>query len=134
MKAAALIRSNKYNGQLFALVNPKQAYGIKAALTATTAYTANTAAGNSVLSTGYVGTISGVTILEHAGVTVDGSDDATGCVFAPGAFGIAQRGAVAMETQRMAATRSTDVVMTLTAGAGILRPELAVKLIGDAVL
>lgn len=134
MKAAAIIRSNKYTGPMFAVVNPKQAYGIKAALTATNSYQNATMVGNEALSQYFVGSIGGVTILESALITPDANDDATGCVFAPGAFGLAQRGGVTMEEQRNAAKRSTDVVLTAVAGAGILRPELAVKLIGDAVL
>jgi hypothetical protein len=39
-----------------------------------------------------------------------------------------------MEEQRNAAKRSTDVVMTAVAGAGVLRPELAVRIYGDNVL
>jgi hypothetical protein len=132
MKAAATIRSNKYSGPLYAILNPKQAYGMKAALTATNAYTANTNAGNRVLDQYVIGQVAGITILEHANVTVDGNGDALGCVFAPQAFGLAQRGGVTMEEQRNAAKRSTDVVMTAVAGAGILRPELAVKILTDA--
>lgn len=134
MKAAATIRANKYTGGLFAVVSPLQAYALKAALTATTAYTANTNAGNRALDQYYVGSIAGVTILESALVTADGSGDAVGCVFAPAAFGIAQRGGVSMETQRVASARATDVVETIVAGAGILRPELAVKLTYDATV
>lgn len=134
MKAAATIRANKYQGPLFAVLNPKQAYGIKAALTATTSYQNATSVGSEVLANYFVGQVAGITILEHAGVAVDGSDDATGCVFAPAAFGVAQRGGIGMETQRDAAARATDVVMTLVAGAGLVRPELAVKVIGDAAL
>jgi len=132
MRAAALIRASKYNGQLFAVVNPLQAYDIKAAMTATNSYQNATQLGSAVLGQYFVGQIAGVTILEHAGVGVDGDGDAVGCVFAPAAFGIAQRGGVQMETERVAAKRATDVVMTVVAGASILRPELAVKLIGDA--
>lgn len=131
MKAAALIRSQKYTGPLFAVMNPKQAFGIKKALTATTAYTANTNAGNRILDQFFVGQIAGVTILESALIAADVNDDSYGCVFAPQAFGIAQRGGVTMEEQRNAAKRSTDVVMTVVAGAGHLRPELAVKVFGD---
>jgi N4-gp56 family major capsid protein len=134
MKAAATIRAAKYQGPLFAVLNPKQAYGIKAAMTATNSYQNATMTGSDVLGQYFVGQIAGITILEHAGVAIDGSDDATGCVFAPGAFGLAQRGGVSMETQRVAAARATDVVMTAVAGAAILRPELAVKIIGDAAL
>jgi len=131
MKAAATIRANKYNGPLFAVLNPKQAYGIKAALTATTSYQNSTSVADAVMSNYFVGSIAGVTVLEHANVTIDGSDDATGCVFAPMAFGLAQRGGVSMETMRQAKERATDVVMTAVEGAGILRPELEVQIIGD---
>lgn len=134
MKAAATIRSNKYTGPLFAVLHPKQAYNMKQALTATNAYTANTNVGNSILSQYFVGSIAGITILESALIQADGNGDVTGCVFAPQAFGIAQRGGVTMEEQRNAAKRSTDVVMTVVAGAGVLRPELAVNIIGDATL
>ena len=134
MKAAAIIRANKYQGPLFAVLNPRQAYGIKAAMTATNSYQNSSSVADSILGQYFVGQIAGITILEHAGVAVDGDGDAVGCVFAPAAFGIAQRGGVTMETERKAAQRATDVVMTVVAGAGILRPEMAVKVIGDAVL
>lgn len=133
MKAAAIIRANKYTGPLFAVLNPKQAYGIKAALTGTAALAA-TNLQNRTLDQYFVGQIAGVTILESALVVADGSDDATGAVFAPAAFGLAQRGGVSMEEMRQAKERATDLVMTVVAGAGILRPELAVKVVGDAAL
>lgn len=134
MKAAAMIRAAKYTGPLFAVLNPKQAYGIKAALTATTNYGASGMVANETLRQYFIGQLSGVTILESALVGLDASDDATGCVFAPAAFGIAQRGGINMEEQRQAAARATDLVLTAVAGAGILRPGLAVKVVGDAVL
>jgi N4-gp56 family major capsid protein len=132
MKAAAIIRSQKYNGPMFAVLNPKQAYGIKAAMTATNNFQNATNVGNAILSNYFVGQIAGITILEHPLVGVDVNGDSVGCVFAPSAFGLAQRGGVAMETERNAAKRSTDVVETVVAGAGILRPELAVKVLGNA--
>jgi hypothetical protein len=134
MAAAARIRANKYSGPLFAVLNPLQAYGVKSAMTATNSFQNATQVGSDVLGQYFVGTIAGITILEHSGVGIDVDGDATGCVFAPAAFGIAQRGGVGMETQREAAKRATDVVMTVVAGAGILRPELAVKVIGDAAI
>ncbi len=134
MKAAAQIRAQKYSGPIFAVLHPKQAYGIKAAMTATNSYQAATNAGNRVLDQYFIGSVGGVTILESALIVPDGADDALGCVFAPSAFGLAQRGGVTMEEQRNAAKRSTDVVMTAVAGAGILRAELAVKIQGDASL
>ena len=132
MSAAAIIRSNKYSGPLVAILHPKQAYGIKAAMTATNSYQAATNAGNRVLDQYFVGSVAGVQIYESSLVTVDGSDDAIGAVFAPSAFGIAQRGGVTMEEQRNAAKRSTDVVLTAVAGAACLRPELVCLVTGDA--
>lgn len=134
MKAAAIIRRNKYQGPLFAVVDPAQAYAIKSAMTATTSYQNASSVADSVLRNYFVGQVAGITILEHAGFTADINDDVVGCVFAPNAFGHAQRGGVMMETERNAAARSTDVVLTAVSGAGILRPELAVQIIGDAVL
>lgn len=131
MKAAAIIRANKYTGPLFAVLNPKQAYGIKAAMTATNSYQ-NANPGVMNLGQYFVGSIGGVTILESALIGIDVDGDSYGCVFAPAAFGLAQRGGVAMEEQRNAAKRSTDVVMTVVAGANHLRPELAVKVYGDS--
>jgi hypothetical protein len=133
MKAAAIIRGNKYQGPLFAVLNPLQAYGLKAAMTAVNSYQNSTMTGSDVLAQYFVGTIAGITILEHSGV-VSSLDTAYGCVFAPGAFGLAQRGGIAMETERKAAQRATDVVMTAVAGAGTLRPELAVRIQGEAKL
>jgi len=127
MQAAARIRANKYQGPLFAVINPIVAFKMKEVLTATNAFTSNTVIGNQALTNGFVGQIAGVTILEHALVNVDSLGQSVGCVFAPSAFGIAQRGGVSMETERQAAARATDVVMTVVAGAGILRPELAVN-------
>jgi hypothetical protein len=134
MKAAAMIRANKYSGPLVAILHPKQAYAIKAALTATTAYTANTNVGNAVLDQFFIGSVAGVAMYESALVTEDNANDASGCVFAPQAFGLAQRGGIAMEEQRVAAARATDLVLTAVAGAGVLRPELAVRIYGDNVL
>tara|TARA_R110002153_G_scaffold46793_1_gene132157 strand:+ start:1932 stop:2765 length:834 start_codon:yes stop_codon:yes gene_type:complete len=134
MKASAMIRANKHQGPLFAILNPKQAYGVKAALTATNNYQNSSSVADAVMSNYYVGTIAGITVLEHAGVEIDVNDDAIGCVFAPQAFGLAQRGGINMETDRQAKERATDVVMTAVAGTAIIRPELAVKIVGDAAL
>jgi len=133
MKAAAILRANKHMGPMFAVLNPRQAFGIKAAMTATNSFQNASSVADSILGQYFVGQIAGITILEHASVAADGTTgDAVGCVFAPSAFGLAQRGGVSMEEQRQAAARATDVVLTAVAGAGILRPEMAVKIVGNA--
>lgn len=133
LKAAATIRSNKYTGRMIAIVSPLQAYALKAAAAGTAAI-AGTNLQNRALDGYFVTSIGGVDIYESALVAADENGDAVGCVFAPAAFGLAQRGGVNMEEQRNAAKRSTDVVMTAVAGVGTLRPELAVKLTFDATI
>jgi N4-gp56 family major capsid protein len=134
MAAAAIIRGNKYQGPMFAVLHPKQAYGIKKALTATTSYQNATGVADAVMGQYFVGQIAGITILEHPNVNVDGSDDAWGAVFAPEAFGLAQRGGVNIAQQRQEKERATDVVLSVVAGVGVLRPELVVSVIGDAAI
>lgn len=133
MKAAAILRANKLTGPFYAVLHPKQAYGIKANLTATTAYGPTTVA-DQTLTSGYIGEVAGVQIFESALVPVDGSDDATGCVFAKSAFGHAMRGTIGVEQQYQAAARATDLVLTGVAGAAILQETHAVRIVGDATL
>jgi N4-gp56 family major capsid protein len=133
MKAAATIRAAKYQGPMFAVLHPQQAFEIKKAMTATNSFQNATSVADSVFSNYFVGQIAGITILEHPGVaveTVQAGKIAKGAVFTPTAFGLAQRGGVAMETERNAAKRSTDVVETVVAGVGILRPNLVVRVQG----
>lgn len=134
MKAVAILRSNKVTGPFYAVLHPKQAFGIKKALTATTSYQNATAAGNEVLSMGFIGELAGCRIFESALVPVDGSDDATGAVFAPSAFGHAMRGGIDLQSQYQAAARATDLVLTGVAGAQILNPLHAVRVVGDATV
>jgi len=129
MKAAAIIRAAKYQGPMFAVLHPQQAFEIKKAMTAVNSFQNASSVADSVLSSYFVGQIAGITILEHPGVST-AADTARGAVFTPTAFGLAQRGGVAMETERNAAKRSTDVVETVVAGVGILRPNLVVRVLG----
>jgi N4-gp56 family major capsid protein len=129
MKAAAIIRAAKYQGPMFAVLHPQQAFEIKKAMTATNSFQNASSVSDAILSSYFVGQIAGITILEHPGVSI-AADTARGAVFAPTAFGLAQRGGVAMETERQAAARATDVVMTAVAGVGVLRPGLVVRVLG----
>jgi hypothetical protein len=55
-----------------------------------------------------------------------------GAVFAPTALGHAMRGGVEMETQRQAAARATDVMMSAVTGQAILQNSHGVKIVGSA--
>jgi hypothetical protein len=112
----ATLRAAKLVGPFIAVIHPLAAAKIKKALTATTAYTANTNVGNSILSNFYIGNVAGCAIYESSLVPV-ASSVATCAVFAPSALGHAMRGTISMEEQRQAAARATDIVVKAVAGA-----------------
>ena len=134
LRAAATLRARKLVGPFYAVITPGQAYNIKKALTATTAYTANTNAGNRVLDSFYVGQIAGVTIIESPLLTIDASDDAVGAVFVPRAIGTAMRGTLTYEATRQAQNRATDLMVTAVTGQALLNTTFGVKLTADSLI
>ena len=134
-KAAAILRSRKLTGPFYAIVNPVQAYKLKKELATNggSNIPSLSSVGEGVIQNAVIGQVAGITVVESALVGLDGTD-AVGGVFAPAAFGFAQRGAVMMEQQREAAQRATEVVLTQVAGSAILRPTYAVRLLGNGAL
>jgi len=134
MKAAATLRSRKVMGPYYAVITPAQAYALKSALTATTAYTANTNVGNRALDAYYVGTLGGVTILESSLIAIDGSDDAVGAVFAQQGIATAMRGTLTYEVTRQAQNRASDLMITAVTGQAILQAAFGIKLTADSAI
>lgn len=139
-EAVATLRANKVVGPLAAVLSPRQALQLKKELaTAGTGGTALTASeiGSSVLRENYIGTLAGCAIYESSLVKRDLDTDtdselnAVGAVFAPSAIGHAMRGGIAMETQRQAAARATDIMMTAITGEAILINGHGVKIVGS---
>jgi len=135
-RAAATLRSRKLTGPFYAVLDPRTAYNLKKTLTATTSYQNATAVGSSVLSNFYIGQIAGVQIYESALVATDGSVStaAVNAVFAPQALAHSMRGSIRLETQRQAAYRSTDLVLTAVSGAAVIQPTFGVKLTANKVI
>jgi N4-gp56 family major capsid protein len=137
--AIATLRGNKVTGPLFAVVGPRQALQLKKALynAGGTVATAS-ALGSAVLERGFIGTIAGCTIFESSLVKSDLDTDAdtelnmVGAVFAPTALAHVMRGGVTMETQRQAASRSTEIMMSAVVGQAILQNSHGVKIRGSA--
>lgn len=137
--AIATLRGNKVTGPLFAVVGPRQALQLKKALynAGGTVATASSL-GSAVLERGFIGTIGGCTILESALVKSDLDSDSdselnmVGAVFASSALAHVMRGGVSMETQRQAAARATEIMMTAVVGQAILQNSHGVKLVGSA--
>jgi N4-gp56 family major capsid protein len=138
-EAVATLRAAKVTGPLFSVVGPRQALQLKKALynAGGTVATASTL-GSAVLERGFIGTIAGCNIFESSLVKSDLDTDAdeelnmVGAVFAPSALGHAMRGGIAMETQRQAAARATDIMMTAVKGENILINGHGVKIVGSA--
>jgi N4-gp56 family major capsid protein len=137
--AIATLRGNKVTGPLFAVVGPRQALQLKKALynAGGTVATAS-GLGSAVLERGFIGTIGGCTIFESSLVKSDLDTDAdselnmVGAVFAPTALAHVMRGGVNLETQRQAASRATEVMLTAVVGQGILQNSHGVKIVGSA--
>ncbi len=133
-KAQATLRNNKVTGNMVAVLHPYQAYQIKANLTNTFANPNGGDAQNAAMVNGYVGTIAGIDVYESANVSVDGNDDAIGCVFAPEALAIAMKRNFDIETQRDASLRAFELNATAVYGVAELDDSYGVKLTFDAAL
>jgi len=133
-QAAATLRANKAPGRLVAVFHPYQVYALKANLTNTFANPNGGDLQNEAMRTGYVGTIAGIDIFESANVTVDGSGDAKGCVFAPEAMAVAMKRDFNLEPERDASNRGFELNATAIYGVGELDDAYGVEMYFDAGL
>ena len=137
-EAVATLRNNKVVGPLAAVVSPRQALQLKKELAGTGG--ANLTAseiGSDILRGYYIGSVAGCQIFESSLVKRDLDTDtdtelnAVGAVFAPTAIGHAMRGGIRMETQRQAAARAEDIMMSAVCGQAILQNAHGVKIVGS---
>ena len=133
-KAAATLRNNKAQGEIFAVVNPFQAYQLKANLTNTFANPNGGDAQNTAMVNSYVGTIAGIDVYESANVAVDGSGDAKGAVFSREALAIAMKRDFQIEAQRDASLRAFELNATAIYGVGELDDSYGVEMLFDATI
>jgi hypothetical protein len=133
-QAAATLRANKVTGRLAGVFHPYQIYPVKSALTNTFANPAGGDLQNEAMRTGYVGTIAGIDIYESANLTIDGSGDTKGAVFAPQAIALAMKKDFTIEPQRDASNRAWELNATATYGVGELDDTFGVEMYFDAGL
>lgn len=133
-QAAATLRANKAPGRLVGVFHPYQTYALKANLTNTFANPNGGDIQNEAMRSGYVGTIAGIDIFESANVTVDGSGDAKGCVFAPEAMAMAMKRDFNLEPERDASNRGFELNATAIYGVGELDDAYGVEMYFDAGL
>jgi N4-gp56 family major capsid protein len=133
-QAAATLRANKAVGRLVGVFHPYQTYALKANLTNTFANPNGGDLQNEAMRNGYVGTIAGIDIFESANVTVDGSGDAKGAIFAPEAIAVAMKRDFSIEPQRDASNRAFELNATAVYGVGELDDSYGVEMYFDAGL
>jgi len=133
-QAAATLRANKATGRLVGVFHPYQTYALKANLTNTFANPNGGDLQNEAMRNGYVGTIAGIDIYESSNVTVDGSGDAKGAIFAPEAFALAMKKDFTIEPQRDASNRAWELNATAVYGVGELDDSYGVEMYFDAGL
>jgi N4-gp56 family major capsid protein len=133
-QAAATLRANKAVGRLVGVFHPYQTYALKANLTNTFANPNGGDLQNEAMRNGYVGTIAGIDIFESANVTVDGSGDAKGAIFAPEALAMALKRDFEIEPQRDASNRAWELNATAVYGVGELDDSYGVEMYFDAGL
>jgi N4-gp56 family major capsid protein len=132
--AAARLKASKAPGQYSAVLHPYQAYQLKANMTNTFANPNGGDLQNEAMRTGFIGTVAGVNIYESANVTVDGSGDSKGAVFAPEAIAIAMKRDFNIETERNASLRAFELNATAVYGVGELDDSYGVEMYFDAGL
>jgi len=133
-QAAATLRANKAAGRLVGVFHPYQTYALKANLTNTFANPNGGDLQNEAMRNGYVGTIAGIDIFESANVSVDGSGDAKGAIFAPEALAMALKRDFEIEPQRDASNRAWELNATAVYGVGELDDSYGVEMYFDAGL
>ena len=137
-EAVQTLRAAKVTGPLSAVISPRQALQVKKALynAGGTVATASNL-GSAALERGFIGTIAGVQVFESSllkedlDTDSDSEENTVGCVFAKSAFGHAQRGPVAINTQYQTSARATDLMVSAVVGQAILQNGHAVKLLSS---
>lgn len=132
--AASRLKAAKAPGQYSCVLHPYQAYQLKANMTNTFANPNGGDLQNEAMRTGYIGTVAGVNIYESANITVDGSGDAKGAVFAPESVAIAMKRDFNIETERNASLRAFELNATAVYGVGELDDSYGVEMYFDAGL
>jgi N4-gp56 family major capsid protein len=139
LEAVATLRAAKVSGPLVGVIGPRQALQLKKELVTNANFPVSYHDyGTEVARSGLLGTFAGVQMFESSLVKSDLDTDTdtelnmVGAIFAPSAIGHAMRGGIVMETQRQAASRATEVMMTATCGQAILQNTHGVKIVGSA--
>lgn len=132
--AAATLRANNVTGMLSAVVHPFHWLDVWVELgkPAATYQQPSADLATQALRDFFMVRLVGMDIYTHSQIDVDGSDDATGAIFAREAIALDTRRAPRMEPERDGSKRAWELNMTAGYGVGIRRNAFGVKMIADA--
>jgi len=141
-KAVGQLRSQNARGQVFVVLHPFQAMDLKIQLAgAGNTNMANPpAVGNTVLTSGVVGSIGGAIILESNNVgkdtndSVSGTGNFVGCAFTQDAIGYMVKRNIRVESQRDASLRADEIIGSMAYSTAELFDEYGVGVLGKASL
>ena len=122
---------------LACVVHPYIAYDLKAGVSNTfgAGSGATTDVGNEAMRSGFIGKIAGVPVYESSNISdTSVAGDYKGAIFHRDAMGIAMLQDLKIETRRVPANRSTEIVATSVYGVSILHDTYGVELKMDSTL
>lgn len=130
--ALSILRNRQAPLPYVCVMHPYQWKVLGAAIAPGATVTNSPAIQDSVLRNFYVGSVSGVDIFTSSNITVDGSDDANGAMFARPAIAYDSRRAPRLEPERDASRRGWELNMTTVYAHGVWRPRYGVRMLFDA--
>ena len=141
-KAVGQLRSQNARGQVFVVLHPFQAMDLKIQLAGAgnTNMSNPPQVGNTVLTSGVVGSIGGAIILESNNVGKDTNDSTSGtgnfvgCAFTQDAIGYMVKRNIRVESQRDASLRADEIVGSMAYATAELFDEYGVGVLGKASL
>ena len=141
-KSVGQLRSQNARGQVFVVLHPFQAMDLKIQLAG--AGNTNMAnppvVGNTVLTSGVIGSLGGAIILESNNVgkdtndSVSGTGNFVGCAFTQDAIGYMVKRNIRVESQRDASLRADEIVGSMAYATAELFDEYGVGVLGKASL
>ena len=141
-KSVGQLRSQNARGQVFVVLHPFQAMDLKIQLAG--AGNTNMAnppvVGNTVLTSGVIGSIGSAIILESNNVgkdtndSVSGTGNFVGCAFTQDAIGYMVKRSIRVESQRDASLRADEIIGSMAYATAELFDEYGVGILGKASL
>lgn len=128
------LRGQNAPGPYACVLHPYQWHVLGKAVGPGATVTNSPAMQDSIVGNFYVGSVSGVNIFTSANITINGSDDAYGAMFARPALALDVRRALRLEPERDASRRGWELNLSAVYATGVWRPAFGVQMLFDCTL